>query len=49
MERKTLISIHNLGLILFGLASYHHYIDYKANNKFKKECDIILDKMRNYK
>jgi hypothetical protein len=48
MKQKTLITIHNLALILLGLASLHQYIDYKANDKFKKECDIIVDKMRNY-
>jgi hypothetical protein len=46
MERKTLITIHNLSLSLFILAGYHHYIDYKANNKFKKQRDIILDKIQ---
>jgi hypothetical protein len=49
MERKTLKIIHNLSLSLFIIGGYHNYIDYKANNKFKKECDIILDKIQNYK
>jgi hypothetical protein len=49
MERKTLIPIHNLWLILLGITSFHQYNEYKANVKFKKERDIILDKMRNYK
>jgi hypothetical protein len=47
MERKTLITIHHLSLSLLIMVGYHNYID-KANNKFKKERDTILNKMRNY-